>query len=554
MLRLRRVPITLAAALGLSAMLAADAPVHAGGEDGGMCRVLDVDMTPSDDLQIVVWLEDAAGEYVDTLYVTELTGRRGLGNRPGRMDFNSGPKWPYGRRVGTFPVWAMRHGMTWPKVIFQNDDGSGAAEDHLSHPFNESSVEAFYCRPLRETEPGWDSQSCASTVYTDKGVLGPDDARYPPRLDVAYQQGTDDPSVAMFSEMNPFDAVSQATPPGGVPVTIAWSIPDDLPLGDYVMWVEVSKEFDHNATYNPTTYPEPTGILYGDYGMPYRGQPSVVYQVPFTIGEELSIGMATSYAGYGDPDGIDGDVRPPDDTIDVDVPGSGAQRLLTTIDGTDAYRVRVEARLEFDDSPPGAPAEMDIVDVTSRRATVSFVEPGDDGVLGKVEGYEIRYRAGTTITEDDFLDASPVAATITPDAPGVVQLVDLDNLLPQTPYYVAIRAFDDCKNYGPITVIEVTTLERETGEVDACFVATAAYGSLLANDVEMLRHVRDAALRSNVAGELLVEAYYTFGPALAGVIGESEELRGLARDLLEPVVGAVKAWSFVDVEPSHRDD
>ena len=116
---------------------------------------------------------------------------------------------------------------------------------------------------------------------------------------------------------------------------------------------------------------------------------------------------------------------------------------------------------------------------------------------------------------------------------------------PLTHYYVGIRAYDNCKNYGPLAVIELTTAERETGSVDACFVATAAYGSMLANDVVMLRDARDRLLRSNVAGELLVEAYYTFGPALAGLVGESDELRGVSRDVLDPLVDWMRdlsAW------------
>jgi len=53
-------------------------------------------------------------------------------------------------------------------------------------------------------------------------------------------------------------------------------------------------------------------------------------------------------------------------------------------------------------------------------------------------------------------------------------------------------------------------------------VATAAYGSVMANDVAMLRRFRDGVLERTVLGELAVETYYTFGPAVAGMIGESE--------------------------------
>jgi hypothetical protein len=163
-----------------------------------------------------------------------------------------------------------------------------------------------------------------------------------------------------------------------------------------------------------------------------------------------------------------------------------------------------------------------------------------------VRGYEIRYRAGDPMTEANFFDSSPPRQIVEPQGPGARQEIAIDDLLPRTHYYIGLRAFDDCQTYGPLTVLEVDTPERPVGEVDACFIATAAYGSLLANDVEMLRHVRDSYLRRNVLGELLVEAYYTFGPALAGLIGESEDLRGIARDLLHPVVDFVRDLSYDD--------
>ena len=39
---------------------------------------------------------------------------------------------------------------------------------------------------------------------------------------------------------------------------------------------------------------------------------------------------------------------------------------------------------------------------------------------------------------------------------------------------------------GPIAIYQLTTADRQSGTVDACFVATAAYGSVMANDVELL--------------------------------------------------------------------
>ena len=44
--------------------------------------------------------------------------------------------------------------------------------------------------------------------------------------------------------------------------------------------------------------------------------------------------------------------------------------------------------------------------------------------------------------------------------------------------------------------------------------------------------------------ELAIEAYYTFGPALAGLIDESEDLRGIARGVLDPVVDVVREQSY----------
>jgi hypothetical protein len=154
------------------------------------------------------------------------------------------------------------------------------------------------------------------------------------------------------------------------------------------------------------------------------------------------------------------------------------------------------------------------------------------------------------MTEASFADAAPVPANLDPDQAGAPQELVISDLLPETNYYVGIRAYDECTNTGPLTILHFQTPEREGGEVDACFIATAAYGSFMADEVTMLRGFRDGVLRTSVTGELITESYYTFGPALAQLIKPSDTARRAARAGLFPLVEAVK--KVVAREPTGR--
>ncbi len=509
---------------------------EAAAQSEASCRVVQLEMTPTPDLQIVAWVEDREGNYIDTAFITRTTGSYGLGNRPGIMEFDSGPLWPYGRRVTTFPVWAGRHGMSWPLVLFQDN-----MDLQLSHALAQSSRERFYCRPIKPDEELWDATSCASTVYTDKGVLSQDmTSPYPPRSDITFDASKDHPSVEDMAQLNPFDSVSQATPRGDEPFAATWAVPTDLPIGDYVLWLEVSREFDQNETYD---YPSPP-VAWSEYGEPYRGQPSVLYRVEFTLQDGRTEATTLDYVGYGDPDGLDAEVRPPDETISADQPGSGSNRLLVTTDGEQMFRVRVSAFGSEDKNEPDGPGDIEVTDVAPTEVSARFSAPGDDGLEGTVAGYEVRYLATGEIGEDNFDEGAVATFQAKVVGAGEEQELVVSELLPRTNYSIGVRAFDECSNAGPVVVFNITTPRPRAGEVDACFVATAAYGSLLAGEVSALRMFRDLMLRTHVPGELAVEGYYTFGPMLARVIAPSETLRRAARAALAPAVAELRGLGF----------
>ncbi len=73
-----------------------------------------------------------------------------------------------------------------------------------------------------------------------------------------------------------------------------------------------------------------------------------------------------------------------------------------------------------------------------------------------------------------------------------------------------------------------------------CFIATAAYGSPLAAEVQALREFRERYLRSNAAGRAFVRAYEALSPPLARFIRERPALRAAVRGALWPVVAAAR--------------
>ena len=80
----------------------------------------------------------------------------------------------------------------------------------------------------------------------------------------------------------------------------------------------------------------------------------------------------------------------------------------------------------------------------------------------------------------------------------------------------------------------------DSGDSDSdCFIATAAYGSLLDPHVATLRQFRDRHLERTALGRAFIRFYYRHSPPVAAVIAEHEWLRFIVRMLLTPLVLAI---------------
>src|SRR3989344_2019489 len=77
-------------------------------------------------------------------------------------------------------------------------------------------------------------------------------------------------------------------------------------------------------------------------------------------------------------------------------------------------------------------------------------------------------------------------------------------------------------------------------ESPKCFIATAAYGTPFAEEIEILRNFRDKKLKNSFLGTAFIKYYYRTSPPIAKIISEHGFLRKAARAMLKPVIKLIK--------------
>jgi hypothetical protein len=621
---LRRATYPAALALACLALPAAQSASYA----QPTAQVLELGYTPAPRAQVAIWIEDASGLYLATVALTESVAYRGLGNRPGASQMNSGYRWPYGRREGALPIWAHRRAAApgaklFPRVIFQD-----RPEGYASRVAADHSPDAYHCLqfdPTHSTRDQLDAVSCATMFSSDKGrYLRADEAQlgygepwddggggssmralpftsvYPARMDVTRCMAPtcyDSPDVVKYAHdvravMPEIDAVTRATAPGGMPQHLLFDVPATWVPGEYVAYIEVNVEGDYNEHWNESVYPTPSlpsrewDSFALSYGYPYRGQPSVFYALPFTLGDaaktSFSAALPAGRSSWSHWSMTYGRVEPvsmaADDPVGMaDGNGSGADRLQRDAQGQ-RFTVQVKTVdatvagpgagvvVPGSESPPtmGGPAPPGAVTALSLHAHPNKLRSHTWIMLRfqaarsqrPIHAYEVRVSTEPIVDEASFIRDGRLAKNATDDVEGATALMlpvaipeagvieaAIGDLAAQTHYYIGVRATDDSNRSGSISVAEIDTTAREFATVTPCFIATAAYGTPLASEISVLRRLRDRYLLAQAPGRALVAAYYRVGPRAAAFIASRPPLRPIVRSLLSPLVAAAKRWT-----------
>lgn len=105
-------------------------------------------------------------------------------------------------------------------------------------------------------------------------------------------------------------------------------------------------------------------------------------------------------------------------------------------------------------------------------------------------------------------------------------------------YYYRVRAYNADGDSGYSNEAKSSYFfDVGTGGSSGCFVATAAFGSPLAGQVEILRQFRDRHLLTNHFGRKFVDWYYRNGPAAANYIADKPVAKAAVRAALYPLIG-----------------
>jgi len=216
----------------------------------------------------------------------------------------------------------------------------------------------------------------------------------------------------------------------------------------------------------------------------------------------------------------------------------------------------------FDASDPQKRMDVTIV-ITAPNGnlvTVLQISPSSDGnysdsftaggMISAEGDYTVKAKWGAQSNQTVFKyggsSGAPVVEEETPE-PTQTQVVDEEPEVDEEPVMESSQPV--C---GPGTVLKNNVCVAEQQKGGGCLIATAAFGSEMAPQVQFLREIRDNTVLQTQSGSTFMtgfnQFYYSFSPTIADYERENPAFKETVKIAITPMLTSLAILNYVDID------
>jgi len=214
----------------------------------------------------------------------------------------------------------------------------------------------------------------------------------------------------------------------------------------------------------------------------------------------------------------------------------------------------------FDASDPQKKMDVTIV-ITAPNGnlvTVLQISPSSDGnysdsftaggMISAEGDYTVKAKWGAQSNQTVFkYGGSSGAPVVEEETPEPTQVVDEEPEVDEEPIMESSQPV--C---GPGTVLKNNVCVAEQQKGGGCLIATAAFGSEMAPQVQFLREIRDNTVLQTQSGSTFMtgfnQFYYSFSPAVADYERENPAFKETVKIAITPMLTSLAILNYVDID------
>ena len=176
------------------------------------------------------------------------------------------------------------------------------------------------------------------------------------------------------------------------------------------------------------------------------------------------------------------------------------------------------------------------------------------GMINKAGEYTILafWKSNQTQTTFEYLGSSEPAAAAPAPTPTPVAPEPAMDMEPEPVVETESVSEPKC---GAGTVLkdgQCVVKEKESSSGGGCLIATAAYGSEMAPQIQFLREIRDNTVLQTESGSAFMtgfnQFYYSFSPAVADYERENPVFKETVKLALTPMLTSLAILNYVDID------